>query len=112
MPSVTSSDSLVSGAQGRQWENLAPLQVHTGQELPQQRPPQQTKEEKKKCHGNRKLQRFRRRCRARGFDVATIAQLTNDREIIDTSSMDTTAAGLPVEVLMRDHCRLTFSSVH
>lgn len=34
---------------------------------------------KRKCHGNRKNQRFRKRCRARGMKPATIAKLLERR---------------------------------
>jgi hypothetical protein len=41
---------------------------------------QQQEQERKKCHGNRKDQRFRRKCRARGIKPAIIKKLLNKRK--------------------------------
>lgn len=40
---------------------------------------QQQQQARKKCHGNRKDQRFRRKCRARGIKPAIIKKLLNKR---------------------------------
>jgi len=40
------------------------------------------KKPRKKCHGNAKLQRFRRRCRAKGLNAKSITNLINKRSRI------------------------------
>ncbi|CAF4801074.1 unnamed protein product [Rotaria sp. Silwood1] len=54
-------------------------QRHTGQQQ-QQVPTSTTKKNKrrKKCHGNRKLQRFKRKCRKRGLTKEEIEKLMNE----------------------------------
>jgi hypothetical protein len=40
----------------------------------------------KKCHGNRRDQRFRRKCRARAMQPANIAQLLNERKQVNNKN--------------------------
>ena len=61
---------LSKDAQGRWWELLSPTQVLTGEAL------KMTKK-RSKCHGNCKLQHFKRKCRARGLNEEQIAVLIN-----------------------------------
>ncbi len=54
---------------------LSPTQVLTGEELPQQ----QLVKKKRKCHGNRKLQYFKRTCRGCGLNEEEITKLIGAR---------------------------------
>ncbi len=75
------SNDQISAAQGRWWELLSPTQVLTGEEELQQ---QETVKKKRKCNGNRKLQHFKRKCRARGLNEEKITTLIHERN--DTTS--------------------------
>ena len=66
-------DSL-QDAQGNWWEMLSSTQVLTGQA-----PNVNNKSMKSKCHGNRKLQRFKRKCRLRGLNEEQITVLIQNR---------------------------------
>jgi hypothetical protein len=64
--------------QDRCWEMLPPTQPHPPRE---QQSASKIKEKKKTCHGNRKLQHFKRKCRARGLieeQITTRIQNRND----------------------------------
>ncbi|CAF4454495.1 unnamed protein product, partial [Adineta steineri] len=43
-----------------------------------------------KCHGNRRDQRFRKKCRQRGMKSAIIEQLLNERKQISITTITTT----------------------
>ena len=85
---IRKSTGLSQDAQGRWWELLSPSQVLTEEE-------QRVLKKKRKCHGNRKLQHFKRKCRARGLNIEAITvlihaknrtlstQLPNDQMVID-----------------------------
>jgi hypothetical protein len=77
---ATSGDDQLADAQGSWLENLSPTQVFTGQERPQALSVENNK--RQKCHGNRKLQRFCRRCRARGLNEDDIAKLIDSTNAI------------------------------
>ncbi|CAF1329197.1 unnamed protein product [Rotaria sp. Silwood1] len=69
-------------AQGCWYETLSPAQVLTGQQQQQQPVKPQNDEQmkqKKKCRGNRKAQRLRRRLRQQGLDPDTITELVNQK---------------------------------
>ncbi len=68
-----SNGGLSQDAQGRWWEMLSPTQVFTGEQQ------QQIIKIKKKCHGNRKLRHFKRKCRAHGLTKEEIAKLIDKR---------------------------------
>ncbi|CAF3759549.1 unnamed protein product [Rotaria sp. Silwood1] len=68
--SIKMSDS---NTQAAWYELLPPTPVLNGQEQDFENNKLQLK--KKKCHGNRRLQRFRKRCRARGMNDQTIKML-------------------------------------
>ena len=68
-------NGLSQDAQGRYWEMLSPTQVLTEQA-------QNNLKTKSKCHGNRKLQHFKRKCRARGLNQEKIAVLIQTRNHI------------------------------
>jgi hypothetical protein len=72
-----SNGGLPQDAQGRWWEMLSPTQVFTGEQQQQQQ--QQIIKIKKKCHGNRKLQHFKRKCRAHSLTEEEITTLINKR---------------------------------
>ena len=55
------TNGLLQDAQGRWYEMLSPTQVLTEEQELEAR----IVKRKKKCHGNRKLQHFKRKCRAR-----------------------------------------------
>ena len=55
---ITLQHGLSQDAQGRWWKMLSPTQVLTGQTS-------EVVKKKSKCHGNRELQHFKRKCRAR-----------------------------------------------
>lgn len=50
-------------------------QGSSGRQEPPLPPPITTKKQRKKCHGNRKLQRFRKKCRKRGLTKEEIEKL-------------------------------------
>ncbi|CAF3449944.1 unnamed protein product [Rotaria socialis] len=64
---------LAHGNSGYVWCEPPSSELGYGQEPqgPQHQPPQK----KKKCHGNRKLQRFRRKCRTRGTEEKSSVML-------------------------------------
>ncbi|CAF3907137.1 unnamed protein product, partial [Rotaria sp. Silwood1] len=69
-------------AQGCWYETLSPTQVLTGQQQQQQPVKPQNDEQmkqKKKCRGNRKAQRLRRRLRQQRLDPDTITELVNQK---------------------------------
>ena len=70
-------NGLVQDAQGRWWEMLSPTQVFA--EQAQNNIVVVEKKKKSKCHGNRKLQHFKRKCRARGLTEEQIANLIQER---------------------------------
>jgi len=55
---------------------LSSIQVLKGEELPQQ---QETVKKKRICHENRKLQHFKRKCRAHGLNEEEITTLIHKR---------------------------------
>jgi hypothetical protein len=82
-------------------------QEHTLQQQPIE------KKSRKKCHGNAKLQRFRKRCRARGMNAKAITNLINKRNRINgkptttkktnntaatVENMETTVSNVSVQV--------------
>ena len=69
---IPHSNGLSQDAQGRRWEMLSPTQILTGQ-------PQNIVIKKFKSHGNRKLQHFKRKCRARGLNEEQVATLIQTR---------------------------------
>ena len=69
---IPHSNGLSQDAQGRWWEMLSPTQILTGQ-------PQNIVIKKSKCHENRKLQHFKRKCRARGLNEEQIGILIQTR---------------------------------
>ena len=73
------NNGLLHDGQGRWYEMLSPTQVFTEEQPSEAR---MTKR-KKKCHGNRKLQHFKRKCRARGLTEEQItARIQNRRDTI------------------------------
>ncbi len=70
------SNGQISDAQGRWSEFLSPTQVLTGEEPEQQ---QERVKKKRKGYGNRKLQHFTRKCRARGLNEEEITTLIHKR---------------------------------
>jgi len=73
------NNGLVHDAQGRWWEMLSPTQVLTQEQQLQV----QIGQNKKKCHGNRKLQRFKRKCRTHGLTEEQITmQIQNQNHTI------------------------------
>jgi hypothetical protein len=66
------NDGLSQGTQGHWWEVLSPTQVLTGTQP-------QTVKKKRKCHGNQKLQHFKRKCRIRGLNEKAIIALIHAR---------------------------------
>jgi hypothetical protein len=68
-------DGLSQDAQGPWWEMLSPTQVLTGEQQQQQI----VKAKKKKCRGNRKLQHYKRKWRARGLTEEEITTLIRKR---------------------------------
>ncbi len=78
------------------WEIISPTQLFTEWQLPPP-PPLQTvvnddnrRQKKGKCRGNRKLQHFKRKCRAHGLTEDQIARLIHERDghqISEQSSM-------------------------
>ena len=71
---IRKSTGLSQDAQGRWWELLSPSQVLTGEE-------QIIVKKKRKCHGNRKLQHFKRKCRARGLNTEAITILIHAKNL-------------------------------
>ena len=70
---------LSQDAHGRWWEILSPTQVLTGGRGGEQQQQKIVKRKKKKCHGNTKLQHFKRKCRARGLTKDEITRLIRER---------------------------------
>ena len=66
---------VVQDAQGRRWKLLSPTQMLTGE----QQQHAQVVNKKRKCHGNRKLQHFKRKCRVRGLTQKQITVLIDKR---------------------------------
>ncbi|CAF3322185.1 unnamed protein product [Rotaria socialis] len=64
---------LAHGNSGYIWCEPPSSELGYGQEL--QGPQHQPHQKKKKCHGNRKLQRFRRKCHTRGAEEKSIVML-------------------------------------
>ena len=95
--------SLPSNNQEHQWalqnKDSAVINVE-----PQEK---QHQEKKKKCRGNRKLQRYRRRLRAKGLDPATVAnleQMTDARQIDEyNNEMETDVVALPIDQVFPFH---------
>ena len=58
----------------------------------QNQPPVEQEKRRKKCHGNRKVQRFRKRYRARGMKPATIAKKINKKFGLSENQAITTKA--------------------
>jgi hypothetical protein len=54
-------------------------------------PPSQSRR-KKKCHGNRKDQRFRKKCRKRGMKSARIEQLLNEQKQMNMNQQNSRRA--------------------
>jgi hypothetical protein len=73
-PNQPQTDGLTHDAQGRWCEMLSPTQVLTGQQITTEPMPL-----KKKCHGNQKLRRYRRKCRARGLTEEEITMRIQNR---------------------------------
>lgn len=48
---------------------------------------------RKRCHGNRKKQRFRRQCRQRGIQPERIEQLLKRRELLEITNRSNTSDG-------------------
>ena len=69
---ILPANSLSQNAQDHWQEMLSPTQILTGQ-------PQNIVVKKSKCHGNRKLQHFKRKCRARGLNEEQVATLIQTR---------------------------------
>jgi len=67
------SNGLTQDAQDPQWERLSPAMQVTTEEI------QSSTKKRSKCHGNRKLQHFKRKCRARGLNEEQITVLTHQR---------------------------------
>jgi hypothetical protein len=55
----------------------------------QQRQSEIKTEKKKKCHGNRKLHHFKRKCRSRGMTDVQIAELINTRNSNNDNQVNT-----------------------
>jgi len=69
---IPTSNGLLHDAQGCCWEMLSPTQVLTGNG-------HHIIKKKSTCHGNRKLQRFKRKCRARGLNQEQITILIDQK---------------------------------
>ena len=67
-------------------ETLLPLQDSTPS-VPQTNPLAVDEKKKKKCHGNRKLQRFKRKCRSRGMTEEQITELIQTRNTTQTNDL-------------------------
>jgi hypothetical protein len=67
------SNGLTQDAQDPQWERLSPAMEVTTEEI------QNSTKKRSKCHGNRKLQHFKRKCRARGLNEEEITTLISTR---------------------------------
>jgi hypothetical protein len=67
-----SNDGLSQGTQNRCWELLSPTQL-----LNEAQP--EIIKKKPKCHGNRKLQHFKQKCRAHGLNEEAIIALIHAR---------------------------------
>ncbi|CAF4589991.1 unnamed protein product, partial [Rotaria socialis] len=70
---------LAHGNSGYIWCEPPSSELGYGQEL--QGPQHQPHQKKKKCHGNRKLQRFRRKCHTRGTEEKSIVMLPKMAEV-------------------------------
>ena len=69
---IVCDNDLSQDAQDHWWEILSPTEMRPGEGL-------QINKKKSKCHGNRKLQHFKRKCRARGMTTDAITDLINTR---------------------------------
>ena len=69
---TSTKDGLSQDAQGCWWELLSPSQALTGTQP-------ETIKKKTKCHGNQKLQHFKRKCRTRGLNEEAIITLIHAR---------------------------------
>ena len=67
-------------------ETLLPLQDPTPS-VPQTNPLVADEKKEKKCHGNRKLQRFKRKCRSRGMTEEQITELIQTRNTTQTNNL-------------------------
>ena len=72
---MTSRHGLSQDAQGRWWEMLSPTQQLTGQTLNKAK-------KTSRCHGNIKLQRFKRKSRKRGLTKDQIDELIQRRNVL------------------------------
>ncbi|CAF3737486.1 unnamed protein product, partial [Rotaria socialis] len=55
----------------------------SGRQQPSLPPPITTKKQRKKCHGNLKLQRFKKKCRKRGLTKEEIEKLIDQHNHTD-----------------------------
>ena len=73
--------------------NLSRIQMMTSDELPQQQRDKKKQKRIKRCHGNKKLQRFRKKCRAKGMKPITIAKQVKKRfNVIEDPIIQTTTS--------------------
>ena len=94
---------LPSGNQGVQWE----FQLKASEVVNVEPQQQQHQEKKKKCRGNRKLQRYRRRLRAKGLDPTAVSNLeqmagAHQNEELN-NEMETDVTTLPIDQVFPFH---------
>jgi hypothetical protein len=86
------NNGILQDIQDHCWEMLPPTQSHPPRE---QQSASKFKEKKKKCHGNRKLQHFKRKCRARGLTEEQIIIRIQNRNDTMSEKLLTNQAILP-----------------
>ena len=73
-----SSSSLLHDPQGRWYEQLSPTQILTGLESNHHQQQRRQQQQRKKCHGNKKLRRYRNKHCQHGMNEGEITTLISE----------------------------------
>ena len=79
LSNTSSSNSLRNNIQRPLWQSPSATPMDISSDRQQHNPPIEKKTQSKRCHGNKKKRRFKKKCCARGMKPATITRKFNKK---------------------------------